>query len=40
MARHIIANRIENPEMLKQFEDGGYRFDPASSTDTTWTFIR
>ena len=40
MARYIIANRIDAPEVLKQFDGGGYRYDPESSTETTWTFIR
>ncbi len=40
MARHIISERIENPEELKQFDGGGYQFDESSSTETTWTFIR
>ena len=40
MARHIIAHRITEPDALKAFNDGGYTFDPSSSTDTTWTFIR
>lgn len=40
MARHIIDGRIDRPEGLKDFETDGYRYDAASSTDTTWSFIR
>ena len=40
MARHIIENRLERPEDIKGFTAGGYQFDAAASTDTTWTFIR
>jgi hypothetical protein len=40
MARHIIDGRIDRPEGLKDFEMEGYRFDAATSTDTTWSFIR
>ena len=40
MARHIIEHRLERPEDIKGFTAGGYQFDEASSTDTTWTFIR
>jgi len=40
MARHIIAHRIADPNALKDFNEEGYTFDPSSSTDTTWTFIR
>lgn len=40
MARHIIENRLESPEGLKNFTSGGYAYDEALSTDTTWTFTR
>jgi len=40
MARHIIDGRIDRPEGLKDFVTEGYRFDAASSTETTWSFIR
>jgi cytoplasmic iron level regulating protein YaaA (DUF328/UPF0246 family) len=40
MARHIIDGRIDRPEGLKDFATEGYRFDAASSTETTWNFIR
>ncbi|MGB0640871.1 MAG: YaaA family protein, partial [Myxococcota bacterium] len=40
MARHIIENRLESPEGLKSFTSGGYAYDEALSTDTTWTFTR
>jgi len=40
MARYIIENRIEQPENMKTFDAEGYRYDPALSTETTWTFTR
>jgi cytoplasmic iron level regulating protein YaaA (DUF328/UPF0246 family) len=40
MARHIIDGRIDRAEGLKDFATEGYRFDAASSTETTWSFIR
>jgi cytoplasmic iron level regulating protein YaaA (DUF328/UPF0246 family) len=40
MARHIIDGRIDRPEGLKDFKMEDYRFDAATSTDTTWSFIR
>jgi len=40
MARYIIEGRIDRPEGLKEFSLGGYAYDPALSTDTTWTFTR
>jgi len=40
MARHIIDGRIDRPEGLKDFQTDGYRFDAATSSDTTWSFIR
>lgn len=40
MARYIIDNRIDTPESLKAFDDGGYRFDEAASTEDRWVFSR
>ena len=40
MARHIIDGRIDRPEGLKDFATEGYQFDAASSTESTWSFIR
>jgi len=40
MARYIIKNRLEDSESIKLFSLDGYRFDPATSTDTDWIFIR
>lgn len=40
MARFIIQNRIENPEELKKFKDGGYRFQANQSSDDEWVFTR
>ncbi|WP_019644642.1 peroxide stress protein YaaA [Novispirillum itersonii] len=40
MARHIILNRLEDPEQLKDFSDGGYAFRPAESGDSVWVFAR
>ena len=40
MADYILRNRIEQPEDIKQFKEGGYRFSKADSDDRQWTFIR
>lgn len=40
MARHIIENRIEDPDRLRDFTAGGYRFQPKLSTDTVLEFHR
>jgi cytoplasmic iron level regulating protein YaaA (DUF328/UPF0246 family) len=40
MARHIIENRIEAPEKLKQFTGMGYAFDAAESNENDWVFTR
>ena len=40
MARHIVENRVDQPEGLKGFDREGYAFDPALSDDDTWTFTR
>src|SRR5690606_31548650 len=38
MARWAIERRIERVEDLKDFDAGGYRFDPAGSTADEWIF--
>ena len=40
MARYIIQNQITEPEKIKKFTDGGYKFDKGSSNDKTYNFIR
>jgi cytoplasmic iron level regulating protein YaaA (DUF328/UPF0246 family) len=40
MARHMVENRIDRPEGLKDFASEGYRFQPAQSDATTWVFTR
>jgi len=40
MTDFIIRNRIENPQGLKNFRQGGYRFSKALSDDKQWTFER
>ena len=40
MADYIIRNRIENPEDLKKFRLGGYKFNEELSDDKQWTFER
>ena len=40
MARHIILNRIEDPEALKKFDDDDYRFMPELSDDNHFEFHR
>lgn len=40
MTRHIIRNRIDDPELLKDFEWEGFRFCPDMSTGAVFTFVR
>ncbi len=40
MADYIIRNRIENPQDIKKFKLGGYKFNSALSDDRQWTFER
>ena len=40
MADYIIRNRIENPENIKKFKLGGYKFNKSLSDDKQWTFER
>ena len=40
MARYLVCNRIEDPEDLKAFADGGYGFAPELSSKTEWVFTR
>ncbi len=40
MADFIIRNRIEQPEGLKDFTTGGYKFNNKLSDNQQWTFTR
>lgn len=40
MADFIIRNRIEQPDDLKQFNKGGYKFNKTLSDEKQWTFER
>lgn len=40
MARYVIDHRLEDPEDLKAFDSGGYRFQPDRSDADTWLFSR
>ena len=40
MARYMVENRIDRPEGLKDFREGGYTYQPAASTDDSWVFSR
>jgi cytoplasmic iron level regulating protein YaaA (DUF328/UPF0246 family) len=40
MADYILRNRIEKPEDIKKFKQGGYRFSKQLSDDSQWTFVR
>lgn len=40
MTDYILRNRIENPEDIKKFKQGGYRFCKELSDDRQWTFER
>lgn len=40
MTRHIILDRIDNPEELKDFRHDGFTFCPELSSDTKYVFIK
>ena len=40
MADFILRNRIEDPEDIKKFREGGYRFSRQLSDESQWTFVR
>lgn len=40
MADYILRNRIEKPEDIKKFKQGGYRFSRQLSDARQWTFER
>jgi len=40
MARYIVTNRLDDPEALKDFREGGYTFRPEQSDANTWVFTR
>jgi hypothetical protein len=40
MARFICEQRLSDPEALKGFCDGGYRFDADGSDERRWRFLR
>lgn len=40
MARHIIRQRLRRPEGMRDFNDEGYRYNEALSTDDTYVFTR
>lgn len=40
MVNHIIRNQVMEPEALKKFKEGGYRFEPKLSSESEWVFVR
>lgn len=40
MARHIIQNRLGEPEGMKTFKSGGYKYQPKLSDESKWVFQR
>ncbi len=40
MARFAIQQRMDRPEGLKDFQEGGYRFVTGQSDETRWVFER
>ncbi|MBQ5755680.1 MAG: peroxide stress protein YaaA [Erysipelotrichaceae bacterium] len=40
MVRYMAENRIIDPEDCKTYNRLGYRYDPVSSNETHWVFIR
>jgi cytoplasmic iron level regulating protein YaaA (DUF328/UPF0246 family) len=40
MARYIVESRLTKPDELKNFDSGGYAFDPKTSSESVWVFSR
>ena len=40
MARHIITNRLSDPNDIKLFAAGGYAYDPDLTEGNAWAFVR
>jgi cytoplasmic iron level regulating protein YaaA (DUF328/UPF0246 family) len=40
MSAYIIKQRLDDAEAIKQFNGGGYRFNPQQSSATEWVFSR
>ena len=40
MSAYIIQHRLNNPESIKNFDIGGYRFRAAMSNNSDWVFTR
>ncbi len=40
MARFVVEHRLTDPESLKDFDTGGYRFDAGLSEGDRWVFLR
>ncbi|MFV0359956.1 peroxide stress protein YaaA [Tropicimonas sp.] len=40
MARFIVANRLRDPQALRDFDTGGYRYQPALSSPDSPVFLR
>jgi len=40
MSRYIIDHRITEPDALKKFDVGSYRFNPELSSEHEWSFTR
>ncbi len=40
MCRYMIKNQLSDVEQLKQFDLGGYKYNPAMSSETHWVFLR
>lgn len=40
MLHYVIVNGLDRADHLRSFDLGGYRFDPAASTDSTYLFYQ
>ena len=40
MVRHIVKNRIDRPEDIKEFDWDGYEYEPSLSSEAKYVFIR
>jgi len=40
MVRRILEERVSDPRALQAGDTGGYRYDPACSSENDWVFVR
>ncbi len=40
MAKYLIQHQVEHLDFIKEFNEAGYQFHAATSTETNFDFIR